>query len=75
MTDYEAVYGEYKSIICEWIDGDDETCCNDSVFGKSYCRYHSKMAYRVTSDDEFEKEVDAEIEASKHLTPEIINDR
>ena len=75
MTDYEAVYGEFKSVTCEWIEVDDKRCHLPSVEGRSYCDHHIRMAFRTALDEEFEKEVESEIEESKKLVLEVSNDR
>ena len=57
MTDFEAYYGSYRPIICEWSDG----CTERPLRGKSYCAKHYHKVFRIVSEVELEKQVDKDI--------------
>lgn len=73
MTDHEAFYGEYRAVTCEWIGTHDERCRQPNIFGKSYCEHHYPQVFRTSSTDEFEKEVEQDIEESKEID-EVVDD-
>ena len=73
MTDYDAFYGEFRAVSCEWIGEEDERCRMPNIFGKSYCKHHYHRVFRTTSDEEYEKEVEVNIKESCELGKQLIN--
>lgn len=62
MSDFEAVYGEFKATNCEWIGNEDERCSEDCLSGKSYCYTHYRKVFKVVTDEKFEENVVKDLE-------------
>lgn len=59
MTDFEAVYGAYRAITCEWIGEKHNDRCRHPVDrGRSYCDEHHARIYRTVSTKDAMKEAE-----------------